>query len=138
MPRRTLNEVAAHWSTRQADIAAAIAGLAESVARLALHIKLTVAVSHAIEVERAAEALRAAAECPPALIRGPGFSGDTVDAQAPIVTTSPTDDLNVSRYNLERIQTELADPEGDNHEIESEIASGILNLQERIGSFLKP
>ena len=136
MPRRTLNEVAARWSTRQADITAAIAGLAESVARLALHIKLTVAVSHAIEVERAAEALRAAAECQPGLICGPGFSGDTLDAQAPIVTTS-RDDLNVSRYDLERIQTELAGPEGDNHEIESEIASGILNLHDRIGSFLK-
>jgi hypothetical protein len=127
MPQRTLNEVAARWSTRRADISVAVAGLAEAVARLALHIKLTVAVAHAAEVERAAEALRDAAECASGLTCEPEFCA----------TTSPTDDFNVGRCDLERIEAELADPEEQNREIESEIASGILNLHERLGSFIK-
>lgn len=136
VPRRTLNEVAARWSTRQGDITAAVAGLAEAVARLALHIKLTVAVAHTTEVERAAQALRDAAECASGFIFKSDFGSEIHDAQATsIVTTFPKDDSNVC--DLEGIEAEIAEPEGQHHEIEREIARGILNLHDRLGSFIK-
>jgi hypothetical protein len=137
MPQRTLNEVAALWSKRRGDISAAIVGLAEAMARLALHVKLTAAVAHATEVGRAAEALRDAAMCPSGLIFEPEPCGENRYDQAPTVTTSPSDEFDVGRCNLERIEAELVGPEEEIHEFESEIASGILNLHERLGSFIK-
>jgi hypothetical protein len=143
MRQRDLSRTIASLSTEQAEISAAVARLAQEVARLKLHIKLTAAIADASKTEQAAEALGAAASC---ALEGKGleskhepeFCGETkvCDAQeSPNVPTSAMDSFSVARVGPTRAEVDSEDTIGSG---ESEIAAGILNLHDRLGSFIKP
>jgi hypothetical protein len=138
--QRNLGTSIAGPSTGQAEIAAAFDHLAGQVTHLALRIKLTAAIAHAAKTEQAAEALRVATECREPRSQQKAVScdgGEPIDSQNSIVSTSAAEDLGIARVG--QAPTELANvtPETKTCSGESAIATGILNLHERLGSFIK-
>jgi hypothetical protein len=137
---------------------AAIAGLVEEVARLALHFKLTVGIDGAVEAERAAEALRAAtARATEGVVpqsRREAESGD--EAQASPMAEVPStemslqpnggiddmgkvlDDLCAARSALSQVSAAFAKPQDASRRAENAIAACVLELHDRLGGFIKP
>jgi hypothetical protein len=131
-------------TTEQAEVTAAIDRLEDEVARLALQMKLTARIAVAAEVEPAAEALRAAtgsiAERSASQLQPDPAQCDrpeTFGPQHSIAPKSATEDLRVADLGPASTEAKLASPEVAIRTGESAIAAGILNLHERLGSFIK-
>ena len=160
VPQRDLNNVTA--DSERAEISAAIDDLAEEVARLALHVKLSLAVAAGAEAERAAELLRAAAGCTTGALepqsRRQAFSDDKAQA-SPMAEVASTKmslqpngwiddagnsemefmcDLCAARSDLAKGDAVLAEPKGASRGAENAIAARVLELHDRLGGFIKP
>jgi hypothetical protein len=141
MHQRELGSGVATPSTEQSDISAAVDHLKQEVARLGLQITLMESLAHATEVARAAECLRAAAFDPgrddnPPLRAGIGCDEAAVEPDHSIVPMPVSANTEVGRTELAEANASV--PEFTVSKGESAIAEKILNLHERLGSFLKP
>ena len=159
------NKVIASSITGRADVIAAIARLAEEVARLELRFKLDVAIGAAAKAERAAEALQAIAgrmteSGKPKIMSGaqPDDSAPVPDTQlygkaeaaatgtsiqpGGIVETPQTETLPAAHCfegynNLVKIDEPPSEPKNTTVRTKDAIATRVLALQDRLGGFLK-
>jgi len=129
-------------SAGQSDISAAVDHLAHEVARLALQMKLMESMAHATEVVRAAGDLRTAAHCP-TKDDNPQLRTDVecYDGISALILNNSIAPVLMSA-NTVAARTESAEPKAAGPEFtvgqgESAIAVGILNLHNRLGSFIK-
>ena len=137
---------------------AAIAGLAEEVTRLALHLKLTAAIACAAEAERAAEALRAATGRATEAVEQAELTatsaGTTRDIQAvemaeaanfPLTPQQDRFTGNASRGEIDlidelnaKLEAAFAEPKDASCREENAIAARVAELDDRLGGFIKP
>ena len=137
------------------ELTAELAGLAEAIMRTALHVKINAVIADAVEVDRTAEALRAAAGRATETIEQAKLklnsSATARDAQAfEMAETAsfllpPQQDNcagNASRGEIELIdelnEAAFADPKVPNFREDNAIAARVLELRDRLGGFINP
>lgn len=112
------------------ELAAKLADLAEAIMRAALHAKINVVIAGAIEVDRIAEALRAAAGEP-----------DTVE-QEKLNPSSAIPADHVQAFEMKEPACCPITPKRDirtgDYFDNDAIAARVLELHDRLGGFIKP
>jgi hypothetical protein len=141
--QRNIGKAIAGPPTGQSDISGAIDHLAREVARLSLRMKLMESIEHATEVMRAAESLRIAAsypanDCQPQLRDALARCDERLVVRPKDSITPVLVNENTGIAGTGPAETKAADPEFSVGNGESAIAARILNLHERLGSFIKP
>ena len=150
-----------------AELTAEVADLAETIARVVLHIEINAVIADVAEVERTAEALRAvtgrATEWVEPQSRREASSVDTVishDAQLSRMEEAATtgtslqpdvwavdarqcemdvvDELYAARSDLAKVGAAFAEPKDASFREENAIAARVAELRARLGGFIKP
>jgi hypothetical protein len=157
MTQCDLNKVNAGSITGRAEVMAAIDGLAEEVARLALHFKLTAAIACAAEAERAAEALRAvtgratetveqaelkatsaATVCDVQAVEMAEASNYPLSPQQDSCTGNISSEIHLIDELNAKLEAALAEPKDASCREENAIAARVAELHDRLGGFIKP
>jgi hypothetical protein len=164
MRRCDLNKVIAGSITGRGEVMVAIAGLAEEVAHLALHVKRIVAISDAAEAEWAEAVIRVAAARATETVEQAEFKAtsaatacdahaidmeeaanfplspqqDSWTRNARISDKDAVDELNAGSSRLAKVEAARAEPKDSSRRAENAIAARICELHDRLGGFIKP